>query len=107
MLMNITTIIMFHIDSLPLAYRTIMAFPGIMLMNIMASRLYRNTKSGAINLPSRANLPSHSAIQLSGLSLPQANYNIGITISTVTDVSSFTDSKIIPVPSAVDKTLSE
>ena len=37
---------MFCIHSLPLVYRTVFVAPNVMLMNVMACRVFRNTKFG-------------------------------------------------------------
>ncbi len=39
---NITIVIMLYTKPLPEAYRNIMAMPNIAVVNIMASRIYRN-----------------------------------------------------------------
>ena len=41
-MLNITIVIMLYTKSLPAAYRNIMAMPNIAIVNIMASRIYRN-----------------------------------------------------------------
>ncbi|KIM36345.1 hypothetical protein M413DRAFT_31763 [Hebeloma cylindrosporum] len=43
---NLLTVVMFYIKSLPGGYRTMFVVPNVMLMNIMACRVYRNTKFG-------------------------------------------------------------
>ncbi|KAF9047784.1 hypothetical protein BJ165DRAFT_1610475 [Panaeolus papilionaceus] len=48
---NIITVIIFYIDRIPVPYRLIMGIPDIVLMNVMACRIYRNTKLGIFSLP--------------------------------------------------------
>ena len=43
---NLLTVVIFYIDSLPGVYRTTFMVPNAMLMNIMACRVFRNTKFG-------------------------------------------------------------
>ncbi|KAF8154826.1 hypothetical protein B0H34DRAFT_718046 [Crassisporium funariophilum] len=43
---SLMTVIMLYIDSVPIAYRTMFTVPNIMLMNVMACRVFRNTKFG-------------------------------------------------------------
>ncbi|PPQ93809.1 hypothetical protein CVT25_013518 [Psilocybe cyanescens] len=40
------TTVVLHIDSIPFAYRAVAGVPNAVLMNIMACRVYRNTKLG-------------------------------------------------------------
>ncbi|KAF5329254.1 hypothetical protein D9619_009376 [Psilocybe cf. subviscida] len=63
--LNLGTVILYYNDALPLAYRAILAFPSVLLMNIMASRIYRNTKLGRFN--STPTLPVQSALSSSML----------------------------------------
>ncbi|KAF9047785.1 hypothetical protein BJ165DRAFT_1527046 [Panaeolus papilionaceus] len=51
---SLITVITFYISSIPPIYRVVMGFPDIALMNIMASRIYRNTKLGIFNLPTQS-----------------------------------------------------
>ncbi|KIM36340.1 hypothetical protein M413DRAFT_78414 [Hebeloma cylindrosporum] len=43
---NLLTLVMFYINSLPEVYRSMLAVPNAIVMNIMACRVYRNTKFG-------------------------------------------------------------
>lgn len=43
---SIMTVIMLYISAVPVAYRTMFTVPNIVLMNIMACRVFRNTKFG-------------------------------------------------------------
>ncbi|KDR73143.1 hypothetical protein GALMADRAFT_72738 [Galerina marginata CBS 339.88] len=43
---SLLTVIMLYVSSVPIAYRTMFTVPNIMLMNIMACRVFRNTKFG-------------------------------------------------------------
>ncbi|KAF8154858.1 hypothetical protein B0H34DRAFT_718261 [Crassisporium funariophilum] len=44
--LNLLTVIMLYISSVPITYRTMFTVPNITLMNIMACRVFRNTKFG-------------------------------------------------------------
>ncbi|KAF9044941.1 hypothetical protein BJ165DRAFT_1527886 [Panaeolus papilionaceus] len=44
--LNLLTVIMFFIDSVPPIYRLMFSIPNVALMNIMACRVFRNTKFG-------------------------------------------------------------
>ncbi|KDR73152.1 hypothetical protein GALMADRAFT_251721 [Galerina marginata CBS 339.88] len=44
--LTFTTTIIFFIQSMPIVYRTILAMPNFTVINIMACRVYRRTKSG-------------------------------------------------------------
>ncbi|KAF5329786.1 hypothetical protein D9619_009093 [Psilocybe cf. subviscida] len=59
--LNLITVIMYYINSLPAAYRAILGFPSILLMNVMASRIYRNTKFGRFSSSPTWPVPSSSA----------------------------------------------
>ncbi|KJA26661.1 hypothetical protein HYPSUDRAFT_1063858 [Hypholoma sublateritium FD-334 SS-4] len=48
--LNISTVGLVYAKSIPVSYRDIMGFPCIVIMNIMASRIYRNVNSGAFHL---------------------------------------------------------
>ncbi|KAF8898069.1 hypothetical protein CPB84DRAFT_1748075 [Gymnopilus junonius] len=43
---NLMTVIMLYIGTVPITYRTMFTVPNITLMNIMACRVFRNTKFG-------------------------------------------------------------
>ncbi|KAF9563106.1 hypothetical protein CPC08DRAFT_686956 [Agrocybe pediades] len=43
---NLMTVIMLFVKSVPVTYRTMFTVPNIMLMNVMACRVFRNTKFG-------------------------------------------------------------
>jgi hypothetical protein len=43
---NLMTVIMLYVSSVPITYRTMFSVPNIALMNIMACRVFRNTKFG-------------------------------------------------------------
>jgi len=43
------TVIMLYIKDVPVSYRTMFTVPNIMLMNIMACRVFRNTKLGVFH----------------------------------------------------------
>uniref|UniRef100_A0A8H7XNM8 Uncharacterized protein n=1 Tax=Psilocybe cubensis TaxID=181762 RepID=A0A8H7XNM8_PSICU len=43
---NLLTVVLMALPSLPVTYRTMLAGPNIMLMNIMACRVFRKTKLG-------------------------------------------------------------
>ncbi|KAF9043113.1 hypothetical protein BJ165DRAFT_1529231 [Panaeolus papilionaceus] len=43
---NLMTVIMLYIEAVPITYRTMFTVPNIALMNIMACRVFRNTKFG-------------------------------------------------------------
>jgi len=45
---NLMTVIMLYITTVPITYRTMFTVPNIALMNIMACRVFRNTKFGFI-----------------------------------------------------------
>ncbi|PPR01380.1 hypothetical protein CVT24_006218 [Panaeolus cyanescens] len=51
---NLVTVIIFYIDKIPITYRLIIGIPDVVLMNIMACRIYRNTKLGKFNLPAQS-----------------------------------------------------
>ena len=55
---NVTTMILLYTRSIPVAYRDIMAFPSIVIINIMASRIYRNVNCRALQTESQANEPT-------------------------------------------------
>lgn len=50
MVLNISTVSLLYARSVPLSYRDIPSFPCIVIMNIMASRIYRNVNSGAFQI---------------------------------------------------------
>jgi hypothetical protein len=43
---NLLTVAMFSINSFPVVYRTMFMVPNTMLMNVMACRVFRNTRFG-------------------------------------------------------------
>jgi len=43
---SLMSVIIFYIKSVPMVYRTMFPIPNLVLMNIMACRVYRNTKFG-------------------------------------------------------------
>ncbi len=85
MILNITTVSLVYVDSIPEAYRLIMGFPCIVIMNIMASRIYRNVNSGVFRLGQGANGTSAIAnINLSGHGMDEIIFNqtgIGSVVS--------------------------
>ncbi|KAJ3506391.1 hypothetical protein NLJ89_g6894 [Agrocybe chaxingu] len=54
---NLLTVTIWYIDSIPLAYRAMFGMPNIGMMNIMACRLFRNTKFGRF-APVSSTLPT-------------------------------------------------
>lgn len=46
---NLSTLILMYIKSLPNGYRIMLAGPNVMLMNIMACRVFRKTKLGPLS----------------------------------------------------------
>ncbi|PPQ74973.1 hypothetical protein CVT24_010274 [Panaeolus cyanescens] len=46
--LNLLTVIMFFIESVPPTYRLMFTLPNVTLMNIMACRVFRNTKFGLL-----------------------------------------------------------
>ncbi|KAF8898046.1 hypothetical protein CPB84DRAFT_1681667 [Gymnopilus junonius] len=46
---SLLTVIMLYIPSVPVTYQTMFTVPNIVLMNIMACRVFRNTKFGIFN----------------------------------------------------------
>lgn len=46
--LNLLTVIMLYLDSVPALYRLMFVIPNVALMNIMASRVYRDTKFGVL-----------------------------------------------------------
>jgi len=61
---NLLTVVVFCIHSFPLVYRTMFVAPNVMLMNVMASRVFRNTKFGnqGMDLTTTLTIPS-TAVQ--------------------------------------------
>ncbi|KAF9047786.1 hypothetical protein BJ165DRAFT_1468156 [Panaeolus papilionaceus] len=49
---GLTTLVLYYIDSLPQAYRLVLGLPGVVVINIMACKIYRNTRLGIFELPS-------------------------------------------------------
>ena len=49
-MLNVSTVGLVYAKSVPASYRDILAFPCIVIMNVMASRIYRNVNSGAFHL---------------------------------------------------------
>ncbi|KAF9045136.1 hypothetical protein BJ165DRAFT_1611317 [Panaeolus papilionaceus] len=49
---NLPTVIMFYLRAVPPTYRTMFSVPNLALMNIMACRVFRNTKFGVFNADS-------------------------------------------------------
>ncbi len=84
-ILNITTVSLVYVDSIPEAYRLIMGFPCIVIMNIMASRIYRNVNSGVFRLGQGENGTSAIAnINLSGHGMDEIIFNqtgIGSVVS--------------------------
>jgi hypothetical protein len=90
---------MFSIDSLPIVYRTMFVAPNVMLMNVMACRVFRNTKFGCAEptiptAPKRGPAPNH-AISVSAIAFeePSANSSIthALTLISETDSQSHED----------------
>ena len=57
--LNLLTVVVFYIRSLPLEYRIVLGAPSTMVTNVMACRVFRNTKIGnklwvdpTLNIPS-------------------------------------------------------
>ncbi|KDR73162.1 hypothetical protein GALMADRAFT_125223 [Galerina marginata CBS 339.88] len=48
---NLLTVIMLYVTAVPITYRTMFTVPNITLMNIMACRVFRNTKLGMSREP--------------------------------------------------------
>jgi hypothetical protein len=84
---TLTSIVMSYINALPIAYRTILAYPAVALMNIMACRIFRNTKLGRFNVgASTTYSPSEVLSQLAFASsgghsavVPTDNYGMDST----------------------------
>ena len=64
---NLLTVVMFFITSLPLMYRTMFVVPNVMLMNVMACRVFRNTIFG--------NQCMNPAISISSIAFQEPNAN--------------------------------
>lgn len=70
---SLLTVIMLYVPSVPVTYQTMFTVPNIVLMNIMACRVFRNTKFGLFrhgittgsNLRSRDDRTAASVIPLS------------------------------------------
>ncbi|KAF9047787.1 hypothetical protein BJ165DRAFT_1387746 [Panaeolus papilionaceus] len=61
---SLLNLVVYYIDALPQSYRLIMGEPDIVLINIMACRIYRNTRLGIFELPTMRSTPtSNSAIR--------------------------------------------
>lgn len=76
---------MFSIDTLPIVYRTMFVVPNVMLMNVMACRVFRNTKFGnqfteptIPSAPRRGPAPNH-AISVSAIAFEEPSTNSSIT----------------------------
>lgn len=46
---DIATVTLVYTNSVPLPFRDIMGFPGVVIMNVMAGRIYRNINASAFN----------------------------------------------------------
>lgn len=83
---TLASIIMSYINALPIAYRTILAYPAVALMNVMACRIYRNTKLHRYNEEasttySPSGVPSQLVFAPSGaLSTSTSNVERGIHV---------------------------
>ncbi|KAF8898041.1 hypothetical protein CPB84DRAFT_1781224 [Gymnopilus junonius] len=79
------TFIIFYIDSIPLVYRTIFSIPNITLVNVMACRVYRRTKSGVYMENTTIELP------LSFIRTPRAGRNnvVNLVGSQTSEMSNF------------------
>ena len=85
---NLLTVSMFCITSFPVVYRTMFIVPNTMLMNVMACRVFRNTKCGnqwtepttAIAPPRRRPIPN-CTIAIPPLSFQESDTNSSATHS--------------------------
>ena len=76
---------MFSTNSFPIAYRTMFVVPNVMLMNVMACRVFRNTKFGnqwmeptTPTAPKRGPAPNH-AISVSAIAFEEPDVNSSTT----------------------------
>lgn len=77
---HMLTIMTYYIKAIPLVLRSAMlGFPTIMLMNVMASRIYRNTKLGRF----------HSTTELSSLIFQRAMSTTEATSEVAMGVTTF------------------
>ncbi|KIJ41531.1 hypothetical protein M422DRAFT_31730 [Sphaerobolus stellatus SS14] len=87
---NLLTVIMVYVDSVPVTYRTMFSVPNIMITNIMAARVYRNTKFGLIRETQLSTTGRSTGDQRAGIPL----YNRGMvrpgtSVATGTTVQDF------------------
>ena len=59
---NLLTVVIFYINSFPAVYRTMFFAPNAMLMNVMACRVFRNTKLGNQRMDPAISISSSGAI---------------------------------------------
>ncbi|KAH9475853.1 hypothetical protein JR316_0011413 [Psilocybe cubensis] len=74
---NLLTLILMLIHPVPEAYRTMLAGPNIMLMNVMACRVYRKTKLGLFaNSTTQSSLPTFRTENTFSLAPDQRDYTL-------------------------------
>ncbi|KAG2004260.1 hypothetical protein CC2G_002832 [Coprinopsis cinerea AmutBmut pab1-1] len=86
---NLLTVIMIYMSSLPATYRTIFSAPNIMLINVMACRVFRHTKfaafrestftnstSLATNIKNAAMLPVHFRHTVTGNGIEETTTDV-------------------------------
>ena len=74
-IINITTVSLIYDNSIPEAYRFIMGFPSIVIMNIMASRIYRNVNSGVFRIRGVDGPSTIAEINFSGHGMREISLN--------------------------------
>jgi len=67
---SLMNVIMVFVDAIPLAYRTMFSIPNVVLMTMMAGRVFRNTKFGHFK---------ESSISTSNILFPQDGQKNGNT----------------------------
>ncbi|KAF9476643.1 hypothetical protein BDN70DRAFT_934898 [Pholiota conissans] len=78
---NIVSVVLISTPSFPIVYGAFSAYPGLMIINVLVTHLYRHTKSGTITLPSQS---SQSHVPPSALHFKRTQ----ISASQVVDISS-------------------
>jgi hypothetical protein len=97
---------MFSINSFPIVYRTMFVVPNVMLMNVMACRVFRNTKFGnkwmeptTPTAPKRGPAPNH-AISVSAIAFEEPDSSTTHALTLISE--SETDSQSRGSRSAVE-----
>ncbi|KAF8154825.1 hypothetical protein B0H34DRAFT_538909 [Crassisporium funariophilum] len=91
---NFMTVVIYSIPSVPSVYRSIFGVPNIMLMNVLACRVYRNTKFGVFKEEVTLNTEI-LAVDRGAPSIPIAfGHSIGLTMRSLGNVSAVDNEEV-------------